>query len=121
MDAYSGYTLKIQGTKGTFKSTTDKYEMTYICDGENPERPVEESFLQDENGKPLYCSEKLVTHVEADRFSGTAFDTGTSEFYKQLYFKITEGRPMTVTPEMAAAVISVIEKVHAENPLSLEY
>ena len=41
--------------------------------------------------------------------------------YDQLYYKITEGRPMTVTPEMAAAVISVIETVHAQNPLPLQY
>ena len=121
MDAYSDYTLKLQGTKGTFKCTTDSYKMTYICDGENPERPVEETFLKDENGEPIYCSEKLQKHVEEDKFNGTAFDTGTSEFYKQLYFKITDGTPMTVTPEMAAMVISVIERVHAENPLPLKY
>jgi hypothetical protein len=46
---------------------------------------------------------------------------GTAKLYDQLYYKITEGRPMTVTPEMAAAVISVIETVHAENPLPLKY
>ena len=121
MDAYSGYTLKLQGTKGTLKSTTDSYVMTYICDGENPERPVAETFLKNENGEPIYCSEKLVLHTEEQKFDGNAFNIGTSEFYKQLYFKITEGRPMTVTPEMAAEVISVIEKVHADNPLPLKY
>ena len=121
MDAYSDYTLKIQGSKGTFKATTDKYEMVYICDGENPERPVSDVFLKDEKGEPIYCSEKLVKHVESEKFNGTAFDTGTSEFYKQLYYKIAEGKDMTVTAEMAARVISVIEQVHAENPLPLKY
>ena len=121
MDAYSDYTLKIQGSKGTFKATPDKYEMVYICDGENPERPVIETFLKDENGEPIYCSEKLVKHVESDKFNGTAFDTGTAEFYKQLYYKIAEGKEMTVTAEMAARVISVIEQVHAENPLPIKY
>lgn len=121
IDAYSDYTLKIQGARGTFKATPDKYEMTYICDGENPERPVEEKFLSDEKGEPIYCGEKLIKHTEADNFNGTAFDIGTARLYEQLYFKITEGKEMTVTPEMAAAVISVIETVHAENPLSLKY
>jgi len=120
-DAYSDYNIKIQGTKGTFKAKPSAYEMTYIVDGENPERPVIEEFLQDENGNPIYCSEKLIKHVESEKFSGTAFDVGTASLYEQLYFKITEGRPMTVTPEMAAAVISVIETVHANNPLSLKY
>jgi len=41
--------------------------------------------------------------------------------YEQIYYKITEGRDMTVTPEMAAAVISVIETVHAQNPLPLKF
>ena len=121
LDAYSGYNLKLQGTKGTFKATPSAYEMTYIVDGENPERPVIEQFLKDDDGNPVYCSEKLVKHVEAEKFNGTAFDIGTASLYSQLYSKITEGTPMTVTPEMAADIISVIETVHAQNPLELKY
>lgn len=121
IDAYSGYNLKVLGTKGTLKATPAAYEMTYICDGENPERPVIEESLKDENGNPIYCWEPLVKHVEGDNFAGTAFDVGTAKLYEQLYYKITEGKDMTVTPEMAAAVISVIETVHAQNPLPLKY
>ena len=121
IDAYSGYNLKLQGTRGTFKATPASYEMTYIVDGENPERPVIEQLLKDDNGNPIYCSEKLEKHVEAEKFDGTAFDVGTASLYSQLYFKITEGTPMTVTPEMAADIISVIETVHAQNPLPLKY
>ena len=113
--------IKIQGSRGTLKCTTAKYEMTYIVDGENPERPVIEEFLRDEEGKPIYCSEDLKKHVEEADFGGTAFDTGTAKLYEQLYFKITEGREMTVTPEMAAEVIKVIAEVHAENPLELKF
>ena len=121
IDAYSDYNVKIQGSKGTLKATPNAYEMTYICDGENPERPVIEEFLKNENGDPMYCGEQLVKHVEADKFTGTAFDVGTAKLYEQLYYKITEGKEMTVTPEMAAAVISVIETAHAQNPLPLKY
>ena len=121
IDAYGGPTLKLQFSKGTFKANPKSYEMTYIVDGENPERPVSETFIQDEEGNPIYCSEKLVKHVEGDSFGGTAFDVGSADFYSDLYYKITEGREMRVTPEMAAQVISVIETVHAENPLPLKY
>ncbi len=121
IDAYSGYNLKIMGTRGTFKATPSAYEMTYIVDGENPERPVVETFLENEARNPVYCSEKLVKHEESGSFAGTAFDIGTATLYKELYEKIAEGKPMSVTPEMAAQIISVIETVHAENPLPLKY
>ena len=121
IDAYSPFNIKIQGSRGTFKCTTQKYEMTYIVDGENPEKPVIETFLKDAEGKPIYCSEDLKKHVEEGEFGGTAFDTGTAKLYEQLYYKITEGRDMTVTPEMAMEVIKVIAEVHAENPLELKF
>ncbi len=121
IDAYTDYNIKVQGTKGTLKATPKSYEMTYIQDGENPERPVVEEFLKDADGNPMYCSEKLIKHIESDKFVGTAFDIGTAKLYEQLYYKLAEGRDMTVTPEMAARVISVIETVHAQNPLPLKY
>ena len=121
IDAYAPSTIKVLGTRGTYKATPASYEMTYIVDGENPERDVVETFLQNEEGNPIYCSEKLVKHTESGTFDGNAFDKGTALLYEQLYFKLTQGKPMTVTPEMAAAVISVIETVHAQNPLPLKY
>lgn len=121
IDAYTDFNVKIQGTKGTFKTTPASCEMVYIVDGENVERPVIEESLKDDNGNPIYCNETLIKHSETETFNGTAFDVGTAKLYDQLYYKITEGRDMTVTPEMAAEVISVIETVHAENPLPLKY
>lgn len=121
IDAYANYNIKVLGTKGTLKATPGAYEMTYIRDGENPQRPVVETFLKDDAGNPLYCSEKLVKHMDAENFDGSAFDVGTATLYEQLYYKITEGREMTVTAQMAAAIISVIEEVHAANPLPLKY
>lgn len=121
IDAYPGYTLKLQGTRGTLKVKTNEYEMTYIVDGENEPRPVIEEFIHDGNWNPIYCSEKLVKHTESDKIEGTAFNVGTATLYKQLYYKITEGRPMDVTPEMATEVVAVIEKVHADNPLPLKF
>ncbi len=121
IDAYSTYTVKIQGTKGTFKCRSKSYEMTYIADGENAEQPLIEGTLRKENGDPQYCTEALQKHVESGDFNGDAFDVGTAKLYEQLYYKLTEGKNMTVTPEMAAEVISVIETVHAQNPLPLKY
>jgi hypothetical protein len=95
--------------------------MTYVVDGENPEREVFETFIQDADGNPAYCSEQLVKHVEEGDFEGDAFSVGTPAFYTQLYYYITEGKVMDVTPEMAAKVISVIEAAHSENHLSVKF
>ena len=120
-DAYTAYNVKIQGTRGTFRCTTNKYSITYVVDGENPDRKVEYNFLADENGEPIYCGENLVKHVEEGEYKGTAFDVGTREMYKDIYYAITEKKPMRITAEMAAQVISVIEQAHASNPLDIKF
>ena len=121
IDAYSDYNIKLQGTKGTFKTTTTDYKMTYIVDGENPEQPLIEESLKGEGGKPIYCRENLIKHTEEGSFKGTAFDSAVATFYRQLYYKLTDGTPMDVTAEMAAEVIGVIEQTHAENRLPIKY
>ena len=78
-------------------------------------------YIHDGEHNPVYCSEKLIKHEEEGDFAGTAFDIGTANLYEQLYYKITENRPMTVTPEMAREVIRVIETVHAQNPLPIKF
>jgi len=120
-DAYSPYNLKLQGTLGTFQCTTTEYQMTYLVPGENPEQPVQEEYIHDGSHNPVYCRESLIKHEEEGKFNGTAFDTGTASLYEQLYYKLTEGRPMTVTPYMAREVIRVIETVHAQNPLPVKF
>ena len=120
-DAYSDFNLKIQGSKGTFKCTTQKYMMKYIIDGENPERPVCEDFIHDDEWAPIYCKETLVTHEESGEYEKNPFNAGTHGIYESVYYAITEGKPLEMDCEMAAQVVSVIETVHAENPLPLKY
>ena len=121
IDAFNDFNLKIQGTRGTFKSTPAAYTMKYIVDGENPERPVQETFIHDDNWKPIYCWEPLKAHEEQGTYQGNAFDVGTKAIYESVYRAITEGAPLSVTCEMAAQVIDVIDAVHAQNPLPVKY
>ena len=121
VDAYSGYNLKLQGTRGTFKCTPASYELTYIVEGENPPQPLHEEFIHDGNYNPTYCSEKLIKHTESGTFNGNAFNVATADLYEQLYYAITEGKPMTVTPEMAAQIVGIIEAAHAQNPLPVKF
>ena len=119
-DAYCPYTLKIQGTRGTYKSTRSEGEMTYIVDEENPAPALEEETLRDPNGDPMYCKDTLTKRTETVTFDGK-FDQAAADLYKSLYYKIVDGTPMYVTPEMAAAVISVIEAAHAQNPMPVKF
>ena len=121
IDAFCDYTIKIQGSRGTLKSKVDKYRLKYIVPGENPERPVIEESLSDENGNPIYCSEKLITHDEEGEYEGTAFDVGSHAIYEGVYGAITEGKPLAVPIEHAAATVSVIEAAHAQNPLPVKF
>ena len=120
-DAYTKHNLQLIGTRGTFRCTPKSYEMTYIVDGENEERPVQETVLSDAENKPIFCSEKLIKHTEEGTFDGDAFNIGTAELYKQIYYRITEGTPMTITAEMAARIVGVIEAAHAANNLPVKF
>ena len=121
MDAFSGFNLKYQGTRGTLECTTSAYKMKYILDAENPPQPLQREPLKSAEGLPMYCGEKLNVHEESGEFTGTAFNEAVRCFYKMVYEKLTADKPMTVTPEMAARIVNVIETVHGENPLPLLY
>ena len=111
----------MQGTRGTLKVNGAGYTMKYIVDGENEERPVCYESLKNEAGLPMYCSEKLITHTEEGENAGSAFDSAVAEFYEMVFRHLVEGAPLLIKPEDIAKVVGVIEKVHADNPLSVIY
>ncbi len=121
-DAFAPWNFKVLGTKGTMISNYGEYKLTYVVDGENPPRPVQETFLKDDAGEPIYCKEQLIKHEESGSYDpGAAFTAAVAELYNELYYAISEGKPMSVTAEMARDVVSVIDAVHAQNPLELIY
>ncbi len=125
IDAYSNFMFKVQGSRGTLKVTPKAggftYEMKYIVDGENVERPVQYETLRTEEGLPTFCKETLVTHTESGEVDGDAFTVGTPKFYEMVYDTLTNGTPLKIRPEDIAKVVWVMEKVHADNPLPVKY
>ena len=121
MDAFSDYSIKVQGSKGTLKLRPGDYEMKYIIDGENVERPVQYDPLKNEEGLPIYCSEQLVTHTEQGKNAGSAFDSAVKTFYEMVYDYLVNGKPLAIDPANIAKVVGVIEKVHADNPLPVVF
>ena len=120
-DAYSPFNLKLLGTLGTFQATPFAYKMTYLVPGENPEKPVVADFLQDDAGNPIYCSEQLVKHEEEGTFEGAPFDIAAAGFYEEIYYAITQGKALSIDAQKAAQIISVVETVHAQNPLPVRF
>ena len=120
-DAFNEYAVKMQCEFGTYKTNNKKYQCKYVDLKENTPRSLVEGTLRNEEGLPIYCSDNLIYHDEEGVYDGTAFDAGTAGIYEDLYYKLTEGREMFVTAEHAAKIISIIEQVHAENPLPLKY
>lgn len=121
IDAFCDFNIKIQGNKGTLKiSNRGEYWAKYVEDGANPERPVAFKFIQNEDGTPAYCGEKLVTVEEHETFDNN-FMIYTRRFYRMLYKHMCLWNPLTVTPENAAQAISIIETVHAQNPLPVKF
>ena len=121
VDAYSDFNFKIQGSKGTYKGNVGgEYWAKYIEDGVNPERPVSKTFIAKEDGTPAYCGETLVTVEEHDTVPGGAAAASVS-YYRMLYKHMCLWNPLTIKPEHAAQVISIIETVHAQNPLPVKY
>ncbi len=121
MDAFSDYNIKVQGTQGTYQSTTTKYKMKYIVEGENPEQPLIRETLRKEDDTPSYCAEKLITHEEEGEFAGDAFGLAVENFYRMVYENIVDGKEPILKTENAAKIIRVIETVHAQNPLPKKY
>ncbi len=121
-DAFgNGYVIKAQGSKGTFKCGFFDYEIVYVKDGENVERKPIETFLEDEDKNPAYCSEDFITHTEIGKYNGEPFEFGTANIYEQLYFYLTENKPMMISADDAKWAIYIIESAHNQNPLPVKF
>ncbi len=121
VDAYSPFNVKLFGTRGCAEFTPFTYKAKYVVDGENEPRPVIFESIKGDDGLPTYCAESLRAHEESGEFEGTAFNVGTAKLYDTVYDAIVNKKPLPIGPEEAAKIISVIETVHAQNPLERKF
>ena len=120
-DPFTDYTLAFIGTRGSYRSTARAYRAKYLTPEENAPQPLQEHFLEDADGNPLYCGEKAVFHEESGEFTGSAFDIGADTIYREVYANLTEGKPLTYTAEDYSVIYRVEEVIHAQNPLPRLY
>ncbi len=119
-DAYCDYNVKLQGSRGTYIGTTANYKYKYYIDEENEPKTYIADSLKDENCSPAACIEKLKFHEKSGVYDGTAFDIGTRNIYDDVYYAITEKKPLVVAPESVAKLIGILELVHAQNHLPIK-
>ena len=98
IDAFPDYSIKLQGSKGTLKSTAFDCVYKYTADEENSN-----------------VVEGLNMNTEKIKFEGTALDVGTAEIYKDVFYALTENKPLRVSNEQAKRIIEIIEKVYKQN------
>ncbi len=122
-DGFPNQNIKILGDHGSLIcGCTGDVNIKYILDEELDPRPVTaEPLRHPETGYPMYCSEKLPIHEETLPTEGDLLVSHTRYFYERLYDTMINGAPLYVTAEKAAKVIEIIEAVHAQNPLSVQY
>ena len=120
-DAFSPYTYKLCGSKGGLTVTGNNYKLKYIKTEELEPRPVIREPISNDEGSPIYCSEKLNWYTEEGTVTGDSFGSAVEEFYEMMYARIREGKPLYVTPEMAAETVRIIEYCHAKCPLPVKY
>ncbi|MBR6793977.1 MAG: Gfo/Idh/MocA family oxidoreductase [Clostridia bacterium] len=120
-DAFGEPSFKVQGTQGTLIVTAKDWKMKYSDPADWTPRPATREPLMDEEGKPIYCSEKLEWTEEAGEIEGNTFTVGTHRFYRMLADAVFEGRPMEIVPEYAARTVAVIEECHKHNPLPVKF
>lgn len=111
------YLYKIQGSQGGLRASMSKVEWKYIIPSETQQHEVTLSPLSNDNGLPVYCSEKLIWHEECCELTGTAFDSAVKSYYEMIYAHMVDGKPLIVTPEQVKKQIEIMELVHAQNPL----
>ncbi|MBR1975143.1 MAG: Gfo/Idh/MocA family oxidoreductase [Clostridia bacterium] len=116
-----GMIVKMQGTNGAYKSGVNWFEYKYLAEGKNPPKALIEESLKDADGNPAYCGETLVWEERKGDIEGNAFTVGAPAIYEEIYYNLTEGKPMTTSPEMARKIIEIIETAHAQNPLEMKF
>ena len=118
-NAYASYTYIIHAKNGSLRSTQSMIEYKYFDPAEAPAQKQILTPLCNAEGLPAYCGEKLEWHEEKIEITETVFTEAVREYYDMIYANLTEGRPMEIRPEQVLGQLKVIDRIHAQNPLSV--
>jgi len=120
-DASSSYTFKAMGNLGAVTISGNNYKIRYVKAEELPNHELIRESLANEAGEPIYCPNKITWYTDEGSVTGDAFDSAVKKFYKMMYDRIVDGKPLEITPKMASEVIRIEETIHAMCPLPVRY
>lgn len=119
-DAYSDFNYRISGDRGSLKGTFQELQYKYFDSIPLPQLTLEP--LRGVDGiSPAYCSEDLTWHEKKEVMQGTAFEIGTSRYYRNIYNHLTAGEELVIKPEKILQQIRVAELIHAQNPMPTKF
>ena len=120
--AYPLYTYQVFGTHGSLTGLGTQLKWKYFDPAKAPARKLIRQPLAGDKGQPIYCGEQLPWVEEAwdlpKEVADTMFPYMAGQLYDNLHAALTQGAPLTVTPQQVRRQIAVIEEAHRQNPLS---
>ncbi len=117
--AYPAYTYNVYGTRGGLSGSMGQLEWQYYLPEEAPKLRLKKRPLTDDEGNPVYCSDKLTWHKrkwKAPKSKQDLFNVISDGFYSMLYKTLTQGAPLEITPMQVRQQIAVIEECQRQNP-----
>ena len=118
-NAYAPYTYVISCANGALRATQIHIEYKYFDPATAPVQKQILTPLENAEGLPAYCGEKLDWVEESFDVAGSVFTDSVKEYYDMIYDNLTEGTPMTIRPCQVLKQLKVIDMIHAQNPLSV--
>ncbi|MCM8759030.1 MAG: Gfo/Idh/MocA family oxidoreductase [Candidatus Omnitrophica bacterium] len=118
-DAYPTFTYHIQAKNGGLKGDLKRLEWKYYKPEEAPERKLQTTPIENPDGTPAYCGEKLKFYEEHWELSEEQKDMlmyMVGCFYNMLYDTLVYGKPLEITLQQVRQQIAVIEKCQKQNP-----
>ncbi len=118
-NAYSPATIIVSCQYGTIRSTHTHVDYKYYNPETAPDHQLILEPLQNEDGTPAYCNEKLDWTEEHAEIEGDVFGVAVEEYYDMIYDYLVNNRQMEITPEQVLLQLQVIDKIHSDNPLPI--